>query len=112
MAKNFKLLQARMSPEAFARSEAKAEAMIREMTLADLREAKKLTQNQLAKKMHVNQAAVSKIERRADMYVSTLQRMIEKMGGKLEIRAQFPHGDVRIIQFRTIRRSKSAAQVK
>ena len=112
MAKNFKLLQARMSPEAFARSEAKAEAMIREMTLADLREAKKLTQIQLAKKMHVNQAAVSKIERRADMYVSTLQRMIEKMGGKLEIRAQFPHGDVRINQFRTIRRSKSMAPLK
>jgi len=112
MAKNFKLLQARMSPEAFAHSEAKAEAMIREMTLADLREAKKLTQNQLAKKMHVNQAAVSKIERRADMYVSTLQRMIEKMGGKLEIRAQFPHGDVRINQFRTIRRSKSPVPVK
>ncbi len=101
-----------MSREAFARSEAKAEAMIREMTLADLREAKKLTQNQLAKKMHVNQAAVSKIERRADMYLSTLQRMIEKMGGKLEIRAQFPHGDVRINQFRRIRRSKSPAPVK
>jgi len=112
MAKNFKLLQARMSPEALARSEANAEAMIREMTLADLREAKKLTQNQLAKKMHVNQAAVSKIERRADMYVSTLQRMIEKLGGKLEIRAQFPHGDVRISQFRTIRRSKAAVLAK
>jgi len=109
MAKNFKLLQARMSPEARARSQAKAEAMIREMTLTDLREAQKLTQNQLAKKMHINQAAVSKIERRADMYVSTLQRVIERMGGELEIRARFPHGDVRINQFSTVRRSKAAA---
>ncbi len=109
MAKNFKLLQARMSPEARARSQAKAEAMIREMTLTDLREAQKLTQNQLAKKMHINQAAVSKIERRADMYVSTLQRVIERMGGELEIRARFPHGDVRISQFSTVRRSKAAA---
>ncbi len=109
MAKNFKLLQARMSPEARARSQTKAEAMIREMTLTDLREAQKLTQNQLAKKMHINQAAVSKIERRADMYVSTLQRVIERMGGELEIRARFPHGDVRINQFSTVRRSKAAA---
>ncbi len=109
MAKNFKLLQARMSPEARARSQAKAEAMIREMTLTDLREAQKLTQNQLAKKMPITQAAVSKIERRADMYVSTLQRVIERMGGELEIRARFPHGDVRINQFSTVRRSKAAA---
>jgi transcriptional regulator with XRE-family HTH domain len=112
MAKNFKLLQARMSPEAFARSQAKAEAMIREMTLADLREAKKLTQKQLAEKMHVNQAAVSRLERRADMYVSTLQRIIKKMGGELDIRARFPHGDVRINPFATIRRRKAAALAK
>ena len=112
MAKNFKLLQAKMSPEAKARSEAKAESLILEMTLADLREAKKLTQNQLAKKMHVNQAAVSKIERRADMYVSTLQRMVEKMGGELRILASFPHGDIQINQFTTIRRSKAVTLVK
>lgn len=109
MAKSFKVLQARMSPEARARSQAKAAAMIREMTLADLREALKLTQDQLAKKMRVNQAAVSKIERRTDMYVSTLRRMIEKMGGELEIRARLPHGEFRINQFWTARRSKAAA---
>lgn len=109
MAKNFKLLQARMSPETRARSQAKAEAMIREMPLAELRVALDLTQEALAKRLHVRQAAVSKIERRTDMYVSTLQHIVEAMGGELEIRARFPHGDVRITQFSPLRRVKAGA---
>ncbi len=96
MAKNFRLLQARMSPEARARSQAKAEAMIREMPLAKLRAMLDLTQEMLAERLQVRQAAVSKIERRADMHVSTLQQVVKAMGGELEIRARFPQGDIRI----------------
>ena len=107
MAKNFNFLQARISAEARARSERRAEAMIQDMTLADLREAQKLTQEQLAKKLHMRQAAVSKLERRTNMNVTTLRHMIEKMGGELEIRAQFPQGDVRITQFSPFRRAKA-----
>ncbi len=98
MAKNFALLQARMSPEARARSQAKAEAMIREMPLAELRAALDLTQEMLAGRLHVRQAAVSKIERRTDLHMSTLQQVVKAMGGELEIRARFPQGDVRISQ--------------
>jgi hypothetical protein len=50
----------------------------------------------------VKQSAISKLERRADMYVSTLRHFIEAMGGQLEIRAVFPDGDVRITQFQTL----------
>jgi Helix-turn-helix domain len=50
----------------------------------------------------VKQSAISKLERRADMYVSTLRQFIEAMGGQLEIRAVFPEGDVRITQFQTL----------
>jgi transcriptional regulator with XRE-family HTH domain len=99
MAKNFKLLQAKMSPDARARSEAKAERMMVEMALDELRAARELTQEHLAKLLRVKQSAISKLERRTDMYVSTLQKMIEAMGGVLEIRAVFPEGDVRISQF-------------
>ena len=49
--------------------------------------------------LHVNQAAISKLERRTDMYVSTLRKYIEAMGGELEIRAVFGDGVVRINQF-------------
>jgi DNA-binding transcriptional regulator YiaG len=114
MAKNFKELQAKMSPKARARSQAKADKMIAEMALDELREALKLTQESLAETLHINQAAVSKVEKRTDMLISTLRKMIEAMGGELEIRAILPGGVVRINQFEEIRgharrKTKSAA---
>ena len=104
MAGNFKELQASMSPERRACNEAAAAKMIDEMALDELREARDLTQEQLARLLHVNQAAVSKMERRADMYITTLQRVIKAMGGRLEIRAVFPNGIVRISQFQDLRK--------
>ena len=53
----------------------------------------------LAQTLHVDQSAISKLEHRTDMYVSTLRRCIAAMGGQLEIRAVFPEGTVRISQF-------------
>ena len=108
MPKNFKALQAKMSPEARARSEDKANQMIREMALDELREALDLTQQHLAELLHVNQAAISKVERRSDMYISTLRKIIEAMGGQLDIRAILPGGIVRINQFEEIRRPARA----
>lgn len=105
MAKNFRELQAKMSSERRARSEAKAKRMIEEMALDELREARELTQEQLARALKIKQAAVSKMERRTDMYLSTLQGVIRAMGGELEIRAIFPDGTVRINQFQELRRS-------
>ena len=52
------------------------------MALNELREALELTQEQLAELMKVSQVAVSRMERRPDMYVSTLRRVIEAMGGE------------------------------
>ena len=104
MAKNFKELEARMSPAARARAEAKAGRMLDDMALDELREALKLTQESLAERLHVNQAAISKVERRSDMLISTLRKIIEAMGGEFEIRAILPAGVVRINQFQDIRK--------
>src|SRR5919106_620803 len=100
MAKPFRALREKMSPEAQRRAAEKTEAIIRDLPLTELREARNLTQEQLAKALGVEQAAVSRMERRTDMYVSTLQTAIKAMGGDLEIRAVFPEGTVRIDQFR------------
>ena len=99
MAKNFKELQAKMSAESRARSEAKAKQLIQEMALDELRTARNLTQEHLAKVLGIEQSAVSKMERRTDVYVSTLADFIRAMGGALEIRAVFPEAIVRINQF-------------
>ena len=99
MAKSFKNLKAKMSPEARRRAEEKAERLLQKMPLYELRAARKLTQEKLAENLRVKQAAGSKLERRTDMYVSTLREFINAMGGELEITARFPEGSVRINQF-------------
>ena len=72
-----------------------------EATLRQVREALAHSQEQIAKLLGVKQAAVSKLERRTDMYVSTLRRLIEAMGGELEIVASFPgRRPVRLRQFK------------
>ena len=63
-----------------------------------------MTQQHLARLLKVNQSAISKMERRADVYVSTLQTVIQAMGGKLKITASFPEGEVEISQFRTVKK--------
>jgi transcriptional regulator with XRE-family HTH domain len=69
------------------------------MPLEALRGARQLTQAQLAQLLRVSQGAVSKVERRTDMFVSTLRSYVRAIGGHLQIRAVFPEGEVLINQF-------------
>src|SRR6266511_4349212 len=92
MAKKFRDLCARMSPERQKQAHERAKAMLAELPLQELRQARHLTQEALARVLRSNQALVSKLERRADMYVSSLRSYIEAMGGELEIIARFPDG--------------------
>src|SRR5213595_925348 len=68
-----------------------AELIAEEMSLRELRKAIGRTQTAVAKRLKVGQDAVSKIEARGDMYVSTLRDFIKAMGGELELVAQFPN---------------------
>ena len=99
MAKKFAELRARMSPEARAQAEEEAKAMLAEMPLNELRQARGLSQKMLAEVLHVQQPAIAKIEKRTDMYLSTLRSHIEAMGGELEVVAKFPDGMVKISNF-------------
>jgi DNA-binding XRE family transcriptional regulator len=99
MAKPFKNLKQKMSPASLARAEKRAKRALEEMPLNELRAARQLTQESLAKSLGINQAAVSKMERRTDMYISTLRQFVVAMGGELEITARFPDGVIRIKQF-------------
>ena len=99
MAKKFAELRAKMSPEARAQAEEKANAMLAEMPLNELRQARGLSQKMLAEVLHVQQPSIAKIEKRTDMYISTLRSHIEAMGGQLEVVAKFPDGAVKISNF-------------
>jgi DNA-binding XRE family transcriptional regulator len=78
------------------------------MPIAEVRQARQMTQVRLAETLGVNQGAISKLERRSDTYLSTLRSYIEAMGDNLEIRAVFPDGEIMIEQFGDIGRSGPA----
>ena len=67
-------------------------------TLKDLRHAVERTQEELATALGVGQDTISRLEQRSDMLLSTLQRYIEAMGGKLDLVARFPNRPPIIIE--------------
>ena len=88
--------------------EAEKRMLLAEMPLHELRRARALTQKDLAESLNVNQPAVSKMEQRADMYVSSLRSYVEAAGGKLKIIAEFPEGEVAITNFAEVGDTESA----
>lgn len=99
MTKNFNTLRSQMSPKHRERAEDLASQMMAEMLLAEIRKQCGLTQDEMAKALGIKQPTLSKIESQSDMQISTLQRLIEALGGQLELIAHLPKGDVRITQF-------------
>jgi predicted transcriptional regulator len=99
MANKLAELRSRMSPESQVRAELKSKAMLAEMPLNELRQARGLSQKMLADVLHVQQPSIAKMEKRTDMYLSTLRSHIEAMGGQLEVLARFPDGTVKISNF-------------
>lgn len=100
--KSWKEIRATADPETIKRAEEKTQRMLDEMPLHELRQARQMTQEAIADELGTTQANVSKMERRTDVYISTLRRYVEAMGGDLEITAHFPDGDVRINQFHEV----------
>ena len=100
MARNFRELEEKMSPQSRARAEARAKDAMAEMLLAEIRKSVGLTQEELAESMGITQPGLSKLENQDDMQISTLRRLIEALGGQLEIIAHLPRGDIRIRPFK------------
>lgn len=67
-----------------------AQLIAEELTLQELRRARKLTQARMAKKLGIGQDGISKLEKRTDLMISTLRKTVEAMGGRLSLVAEFP----------------------
>jgi transcriptional regulator with XRE-family HTH domain len=90
-----------MSPDRRAKNEQGVRDDLTEMLLKEVRRLAGLTLEQVADSMGITQSALSRLEGQDDMYVSTLQRIVESLGGKLEIIADMPDGKrVSVSQFR------------
>ncbi len=100
MPKKFSEIRIKETPARRKRIDAIKKAMLAEIRLQDLRRARSMSQASLAEAMDVAQSEISKIERRTDLYVSTLRSYLEAMGAELHIIATFPGGEkVEINQF-------------
>jgi transcriptional regulator with XRE-family HTH domain len=114
MAKPFKTLTDKMSPERKERAEARAGRMLLEMDLQELRQrCTELRQEDVANLLQVTQAYVSKFERGEDALLSSLYAHIKALGGELELRARFPgREEVRVTQYEDLGRLRKAMATK
>ena len=108
--RSFSELTKKFGPARKTRVAAKVRALKAEMPLAELRQARERSQEELARTLKVGQPAVAKLEKRADMYVSNLRRYIEGLGGSLEITARFAEGKVNITNFSDLENSHNKPQ--
>ena len=88
---NLERIRKKLSPVRRKKVEARAAQLIaEEMTLQELRRARKLTQVRMAKELGISQDGISKLEKRSDLLLSTLRKTVEAMGGNLSLVAEFP----------------------
>jgi transcriptional regulator with XRE-family HTH domain len=98
--KNYRILRQRLEervksdPEARFRREERRRALRDALALAELRESRGQTQTDLARTLDVSQPNISQLERKEDLYVSTLRDYVEALGGRLEINAVFPDATI------------------
>src|SRR6266566_829810 len=91
---NLERIRKELSPARRKKVAARAAQLIaEEMTLQELRHARKLTQVRLAKSLGMSQDGISKLEKRSDLLLSTLRKTVEAMGGSLSLVAEFPDRD-------------------
>lgn len=100
MAHKFEKLESKLDSKRVSKAKAKAKDIMAEMLLAEIRKEAGITQQNLAASLGVKQPTLSKLESQEDMQISTLQRLIQALGGQLELIAHMPGGDIRISQFR------------
>ena len=88
---NLERIRKELSPARRKKIEARAAQLVaEEMTLQELRQARKLTQARMAKELGIGQDGISKLEKRSDLLLSTLRKAVEAMGGNLSLVAEFP----------------------
>ena len=99
MARDFRELEAKMRPASRQRAKALARRLLAEMLLPEMRRLSGMTQTELARALGIRQPTLSRLESQSDMQLSTLKRIVEALGGEMEIVVHLPKGDYRLAQF-------------
>jgi len=109
MAKSFdELVKRTTTKKTQAKAARRAQQLLGELLLSEVRELSGKSQQEVAESLGMKQPSLSKLERQADMQISTLRKIVAALGGELQIVAEFPNGIVKIDQFKkATRRPKS-----
>ena len=113
MAKSFDELVARTTTKETREKGAKrANELLRELLLSEVRQRTGQSQQQVAESLGIKQPSLSKLEKKSDMQISTLRRIVQALGGELEVLAKFPQGTFRLNQFAAARRSSKSRTLR
>ena len=100
MAKSFdELIKRTTTKKTQAKAALRTQELLGELILSEVRQLTGKSQQQVADALGIKQPSLSKLEKQADMHISTLQKIVAALGGELEVLAKFPTGTVRIDQF-------------
>jgi len=100
MAKSFDDLVAKTTTAKTRQQGAKrAQELLAELLLSEIRKLSGKSQSEIASALGMKQPSLSKLEKQSDMQISTLQKIIEALGGELELRAKFPQKTITLHQF-------------
>lgn len=109
MATAWKEIKHKFSEQRHAEIKHEAAAELKRIGFDKLRLARQQTQAALAERLDIPQNAVSRMERRTDLLLSTLRGYVEGLGGKLELRAIFPDGEFVLDSLGPGRRKKTGS---
>ncbi|HTU24155.1 MAG TPA: XRE family transcriptional regulator [Pirellulales bacterium] len=111
MAKSFDALVRRTTTKRTReRAAARTKELLGELLVSELRRAAGKSQRQVAQTLGIKQPSVAKLEKQTDMQISTLRKIVNALGGELEVVARFPRGAVKIGQFGEARRNSSGVR--
>ena len=100
MAKSFDDLAKRTTTKKTrAKADRRTQELLAELLLSEVRQLAGKSQQEVAEALGIKQPSLSKLERQADMQIVTLRKIVNALGGELEILAKFPKGTVKIDQF-------------
>jgi transcriptional regulator with XRE-family HTH domain len=110
MAKSFdELVKRTTTKKTQAKAARRAQVLLGELLLSEVRELTGKSQQEVAESLGMKQPSLSKLEKQADMQISTLRKIVAALGGELQVLAKFPKGIVKIDQFNQVsRRAKHA----
>jgi transcriptional regulator with XRE-family HTH domain len=106
MAKSFdELVKRTTTKQTQAKAARRTKELLGELLLSELRQLTGKSQQEVADTLGIKAPSLSKMEKQRDIQISTLQKIVEALGGKLEVFAKLPQGTVKIDQFSASRRS-------